>query len=111
MHHLEVSDLLAMLVVMLGVAKLGGAAAKWLGQPAVLGELLGGILVGHSGMRLVDPRYETIQMFSELGVFILLLAIGLETDLRTLMRVGTTSAAVALVGVILPFGLGYLACR
>jgi Kef-type K+ transport system membrane component KefB len=44
-------------------------------------------------------------------VFVLLLAIGLETDLRTLLRVGATSAVVALVGVLLPFGLGFAACR
>lgn len=111
MEHLEVSQLLAILVVMLGIAKLGGALAQRLGQPAVLGELVGGILVGRSGLRLVDAEYETIHMLSELGVFILLLAIGLETDLRKLMRVGGTSLAVALVGVVLPFMLGYAACR
>jgi Kef-type K+ transport system membrane component KefB len=111
MGHLEFSHLLAMLAVMLGAAKLGGAAAQRMGQPAVLGELIGGMLVGHSGLRLIDTGYETIQMLSELGVFILLFAIGLETDLRMLLRVGATSATVALVGVVLPFGLGYAACR
>src|SRR5262245_27693193 len=111
MEHLEVSHLLAMLVVVLGAAKLGGAAAQGMGQPAVLGELIGGMLVGHSGLRLIDTGNETIHMLSELGVFILLFAIGLETDLRILLRVGATSATVALVGVVLPFGLGYAACR
>jgi Kef-type K+ transport system membrane component KefB len=111
MQHLEVAQLLAMLVIMLGVAKLGGALAQRVGQPAVLGELLGGVVVGQSGLRLVDTNYETIQMFSELGVFVLLLAIGLETDLRMLVRVGATSSAVAVVGVVLPFGLGFAACH
>jgi len=111
MEHLEVSHLFAMLVVMLGAAKIGGALAQWIGQPAVLGELVGGVIVGQSGFHLINTSYETIHMLSELGVFILLLAIGLETDLRMLVRVGATSAAVALVGVVLPFGLGYAACR
>jgi Kef-type K+ transport system membrane component KefB len=111
MEHLQVSHLFGMLVVMLGVAKVGGAFAHRLGQPAVLGELVGGVIVGQSGLRLVDTGYETIHMLSELGVFLLLLAIGLETDIRMLLRVGATSAAVALVGVALPFALGYETCR
>ena len=89
MEHLEVSHLFAMLVVMLGAAKVGGALAQRIGQPAVLGELVGGVIVGQSGLRLVNTSYETIHMLSELGVFILLLAIGLETDLRMLVARGS----------------------
>jgi Kef-type K+ transport system membrane component KefB len=111
MEHLHASQLFGMLVVMLGVAKLGGAAAQRLGQPAVLGELVGGVLVGRSGLALVEPGYETINNLSELGVFILLLAIGLETDFRKLARVGATSSVVALVGVVLPFAMGFAGCR
>ena len=84
MEHLEVSHLFGMLVVMLAAAKLGGALAQRVGQPSVLGELLGGVIVGQSALNVIDTRYETIHMLSELGVFILLLAIGLETDLRML---------------------------
>ncbi len=111
MEHLEVSHLFGMLVVMLTAAKLGGALAQRTGQPAVLGELLGGVIVGVSGLHLINTHYETIHMLSELGVFILLLAIGLETDVRMLVRVGATSTVVAIVGVVLPFGLGYGGCR
>jgi Kef-type K+ transport system membrane component KefB len=111
MEHLQVSHLFAMLAVMLGVAKIAGALAERIGQPAVLGELAGGVLVGQSALQLVSTDYETVHMLAELGVFLLLLAIGLETDLPTLVRVGATSAAVALVGVVLPFGLGFAACR
>jgi Kef-type K+ transport system membrane component KefB len=111
MEHLEVSHLFAMLVVMLGVAKVAGSLAQRIGQPGVLGELVGGVIVGQSGFHLVDTGYETVHMLSELGVFILLLAIGLETDLRKLVRVGATSMAVAVLGVVLPLGLGYIACR
>jgi Kef-type K+ transport system membrane component KefB len=111
MQHLELSHLFAMLAVMLAVAKIGGALVQRVGQPAVLGELIGGVIVGQSGLRLVSTRYETVHMLSELGVFILLLAIGLETDLRRLARVGPTSAVVAIVGVVLPLGLGFASCR
>lgn len=100
-----------MLAVMLAAAKLAGSLARRLGQPAVLGELTAGIVVGGSVLGLVDPRVETIHMLSELGVVILLLAIGLETDLTTMMKVGGTSAAVAIVGVVAPFALGYAGCR
>ena len=111
MQHLEVSQFLGMLVAMLVAAKVFGALAKAVGQPAVLGELFGGILLGTSVLGWVDPKVETIHMLSELGVIVLLFAIGLETDLKMLLKVGATSAVVAVVGVTLPFILGYLACR
>ncbi len=111
MQHLNAAHFLAMLAVILIVARLGGVVARRLGQPGVLGELLGGVIVGRSALGLVDTRFETIQLLSELGVVILLFAIGLETDLGQLMRVGTTSMTVAVAGVGLPFVLGYLACR
>ena len=44
-------------MVMLGVAKVGGYLAQRVGQPAVLGELIGGVLVGKSVLGLVDPEY------------------------------------------------------
>ena len=111
MEHLDVPRFLGLLVVVLGVAKSLGALAQWLGQPAVLGELLAGVLLGSSALGLVDPGVEVLHLLSEMGVVILLFAIGLETDLRKLLRVGGSSAAVALVGVALPFALGYAACR
>jgi Kef-type K+ transport system membrane component KefB len=111
MEHLSVADFLLVLVVMLGVGKLAGALAQRAGQPAVLGELIGGVLVGKSVLGLVDAGSEAIQLMSELGVVILLFAIGLETDLGRLLKVGATSLVVAIVGVIVPFVLGFAACR
>ena len=111
MEHLTVPHFLGLLVVMLGAAKLCGAIAKAVGQPAVLGELVAGVLLGSSVLGLVDPNLEVVHLLAELGVILLLFAIGLETDLRKLMRVGGASAAVATVGVVLPFTLGYGACR
>lgn len=111
MEHPDISQILAMIVAMLGAAKLFGALAQAVGQPAVLGELLGGILLGSSLLGWVDPKVETIHTFSELGVIVLLFAIGLETDLKMLVKVGPTSTSVAVVGVGLPFVLGYVACK
>jgi Kef-type K+ transport system membrane component KefB len=110
MQHLTISQFLGMLVVMLAIAKIGGFLMQKLGQPAVLGELIGGIVVGRSWLGLVNPGYEAIHLISELGVVILLFAIGLETDLGRLVKVGATSLTVALVGVALPFALGFAAC-
>ena len=111
MEHLSVSQFLGLLVVMLAAAKLCGALAKAVGQPTVLGELMAGVLLGTSVLGIVNPQVEVVHLLAELGVILLLFAIGLETDLRKLLRAGGTSASVAAVGVALPFVLGYAACR
>jgi Kef-type K+ transport system membrane component KefB len=110
MDHLDVPQFLGLLVVMLGAAKLFGALAQWIGQPAVLGELVAGVVLGMSVMGLVNPKNEVLHLLAELGVVILLFEIGLETDLRKLLQVGGAATAVAIVGVALPFALGYTVC-
>ena len=111
MDHLNVSQLLGLLVLMLGSAKLAGALAKRIGQPAVLGELVAGVFLGVSVLGLVSPNNEVLHFLAQLGVVILLFEIGLETDLGKLIQVGGTSSAVAVVGVVLPFAGGYAVCR
>jgi len=110
MEHLDVPQFLGLLVVMLGAAKIGGVLAQHIGQPAVLGELVAGVLLGGSVVGLVDPTTEVLHLLAELGVVILLFEIGLETDLRQLMQVGGAATLVAVVGVGLPFVLGYAVC-
>jgi Kef-type K+ transport system membrane component KefB len=110
MDHLDVPQFLGLLVIILGAARLFGACAQWMGQPAVLGELLAGVVLGMSVAGLVDPNQPMLHLLSELGVIILLFEIGLETDLRKLLEVGGAAACVALVGVVLPFALGYAVC-
>ncbi|MCU1228048.1 MAG: nhaS3 [Acidobacteria bacterium] len=73
----------------------------------MLGELIGGMIVGVSGLRLVDPHDVTLHLLSEPGVILLLFLIGLDTNLRQLMRVGGSAIAVAIVGVALPFAGGF----
>jgi Kef-type K+ transport system membrane component KefB len=99
--------LLAVLVALLLLAKLLGVLAQKIGQPAVVGELIAGVLLGKSVLGLLDPADPVILALSELGVLVLLFEIGLHTDLKSLMKVGNEALVVALVGVALPFGFGY----
>lgn len=111
MEPLNIAPILAVLITILGVAKLLGALAQRVGQPAVLGELLAGVVLGVSGLAIVDTHDHILHFLSELGVIILLFEIGLETDLKQLLKVGGSSFVVACVGVALPFLFGYLVCR
>jgi Kef-type K+ transport system membrane component KefB len=110
MEHLDVPQFLGLLAVMLGAAKIGGALAQRIGQPPVLGELAAGVVLGPSLLGLVDSHTEVLHQLIEVGVVLLLFEIGIETDLRKLVQVGGASALVALVGVVLPFALGYAVC-
>ncbi len=88
-----------------------GMAAQRIGQPAVLGELIAGMILGQSALGILNPSDPVISAMAELGVLLLLFTIGMETDFRRLARVGGAAGTVALVGVILPFGLGYAVAR
>jgi Kef-type K+ transport system membrane component KefB len=107
---LDVARLFVALAAILVGSKLFGELAERIHQPAVLGELLAGVLLGGSVLGIVPvdgPAGEVVRVLAELGVLLLLFEIGLETDLREMFRVGPASLSVALVGVVVPFGLGY----
>ena len=98
------------IAIILTAAKLGGELASRVGQPAVLGELAAGVLLGSSVLNVIPatgPLHDIIGLFAEIGVVILLFEIGLETDLREMFRVGGAALSVAVVGVVAPFLLGY----
>jgi Kef-type K+ transport system membrane component KefB len=101
-------ELLAALVAILIATKLLGTIAQRFGQPAVVGELIAGVLLGGSVLGILDPADPVIHALAELGVLVLLFEIGLHTDLRSLVKVGNEAITVALAGVVLPFGLGYV---
>jgi Kef-type K+ transport system membrane component KefB len=106
----DVAGFLLALAAMLVAAKLLGELAERVGQPAVLGELVAGVLLGGSVLGVVPHEgiaAELVHVLATLGVILLLFEIGLETDLREMFRVGPASLAVAVTGVLLPFGLGY----
>jgi Kef-type K+ transport system membrane component KefB len=110
MDDLPIATLLLMLAAILLAAKLLGDLAERIGQPAVLGELVAGVLLGPSLLGILPatgPLAEVLHVVAELGVILLLFEIGLETDLREMFRVGPAALAVAAVGVAVPFALGY----
>jgi len=104
--------LLLYLVVILLAAKLMGHLGVLLGQPAVLGELLAGILLGNlhllgiQGLAGIaaDPY---VDILARIGVVVLLFSVGLESTIRDILNVGLSSLLVALLGVAAPFGLGW----
>jgi Kef-type K+ transport system membrane component KefB len=100
--------LLALVAIFVATKALGEVAQRF-GQPTVLGELIAGVLLGGSVLGLVDPDHPVIHVMAELGVIILLFAIGLETELASLIRVGPAATTVAVAGVAAPFALGYYA--
>lgn len=104
------------LAVMLVAGKLAGEAFERWRQPAVMGELLAGILLGAGVFNVIptaaaDPLTPVIQLLAEVGVVVLLFEIGLETDLKAMLRVGSAATAVAVAGVAVPFSLGFLYWR
>ncbi len=108
MHEFSFSALLLALVAVIVATKLLGEAAQRIGQPAVLGELLAGVILGGSLLGILDPGDPVIHAFAEIGVLVLLFEIGLHTDLRALVGVGSAALTVGVVGVALPFIAGYL---
>ncbi|HET7620536.1 MAG TPA: cation:proton antiporter [Gemmatimonadaceae bacterium] len=99
--------LLSVLVAIIVATKLLGEAAQRIGQPAVLGELIAGVVLGVSLLGILDPGDPVISALSEIGVIVLLFEIGLHTDLQSLLKVGSSALLVGLVGVFVPFALGY----
>jgi Kef-type K+ transport system membrane component KefB len=103
---MEVRELLLGLVLVWVVAKAAGEAMERIGQTAVLGELLAGVFIGPGVLGLVTES-EALRALAELGVLILLFEVGLESDLADLLRAGVQAAVVALVGVAVPFLVGF----
>jgi len=103
---MELRELLLGLVVVWLAAKLAGEGMERIGQTAVLGELLAGVVIGPGGLGLVQES-EVIHALAELGVLILLFEVGLESDLGGLLRAGPQATLVAVVGVALPFAAGF----
>src|SRR5689334_24391516 len=90
-------------------AKLFGEAFERMHLPAVLGEILAGVLLGPYGADLVRPT-DAIYAIAGIGAIFLLFTVGLETQPKDLISVGRTSLNVALAGIAVPmlFGYGYM---
>ncbi len=109
------------IIVILVAAKLGAELFERIGQPAVLGELIAGVVLGNivlldPGWNFFDPLRAAvltdhaaigIDLLAKIGIILLLFEVGLESSVKDMRRVGLSSFLVAVVGVVLPFVLGY----
>jgi len=111
--------LLAQIVVLLATGRLLGEAMQRIGQPAVMGQLLAGVLLGPSFFGLIWPGAQKalfpgvpeqkamLDGIAQVGVLLLLLLTGMETDLKLVRKVGRASIAIATTGLAVPFALGF----
>jgi Kef-type K+ transport system membrane component KefB len=102
----HLAGVLVQLFAILLAAKVGDEVFKRLGQPTVIGEILGGVVVGPAVLNVYQLNAETT-LFSEIGVVLLLFQVGVETRLGDLLKVGGTAASVGLLGVALPLAGGF----
>jgi len=105
-------DVWLILAGMILAAKLGGEVSVRLNQPAVLGELCAGIVLGNLYLFGIDTFHGAaelvpVEFLAELGVVLLLFEVGLESTLTEMRAVAPTSGLVAIIGVVAPMLLGY----
>jgi Kef-type K+ transport system membrane component KefB len=110
-HGLDPAVLAGVAVILI-VAKLGGELFERVRQPAVLGELIAGIVMGNLvlfGFTPIEPLKTDalINALAEIGVIILLFEVGLESNLGEMLEVGWSSLFVAVAGVVVLFFLGW----
>jgi len=109
---------IAQLVVLLLVGRLLGEAMQRIGQPAVMGQLLAGVLLGPSVFGTVWPHAQhalfpggreqraMLEAVSDLGILMLLLLTGMETDLKLVKKARWAAISVSAAGIAVPFALG-----
>ncbi len=102
----ESAGILLALFMILASAKVMAEIFERLKQPAVVGEILAGVIIGPSVLAWVEPS-KIIQVLAEIGVIFLLFNVGIETKPRSLLRVGKRSLLVGVLGIIFPFIAGY----
>ena len=110
---------LAQLIVLMIVGRLLGEVMNRIGQPSVMGMLLGGILLGPSVLGALWPDAQRaifpaspeqkamLDGISQFGILLLLLLTGMETDLRLVRKVGKAALSISLTGVAVPFACGF----
>jgi Kef-type K+ transport system membrane component KefB len=108
MSEMHVAELLLPVIIILGAAKIAGFIAERLKQPAVLGELLIGILLGPSLLGWIHADVTVLAFLAEVGVILLLFDVGLKSNINELLHAGKTSTIVAIIGVAVPLIAGYV---
>ena len=108
----DLALVLGNLLVIIVVARLAAELAERMRVPAVLGEIVAGIIIGPSVLGWVDPIAhmavaDMVLLLGEIGVILLLLQVGLEMDLGEMAKVGRPALLVAVIGVAVPFAAGF----
>lgn len=113
MTESQLAVLLADVALVIVISRLFGEAARRLGQPAVIGEILGGILVGPTLLdgRIADTLFPTeirphLGALANLGLVLFMFLVGLEFDFGRLRGSGRIATVAALGSAVLPFALG-----
>lgn len=121
--HQQINNLLQVLIalaVVIIMAQAMGALFQFLGQPLVIGEVVGGILLGPSFLGVYAPQFQKailppetfpfLSVIAQLGVIFYMFVVGLELDLKVLKKSGHSALAIAHAGILIPMVLGaYLA--
>jgi Kef-type K+ transport system membrane component KefB len=94
------------LLVVFAAGKLMGEVFEWLKQPAVIGELIAGVLIGPGLLNWAAPS-ATLSTVATMGVIVLMFVVGLETRPSELFKVGRRALVVGAAGIVLPFACGY----
>ena len=102
---MSVTRVLLDILIVLAAAKIAAEIAERAGIPAVVGEIVAGVLIGPSAIGLVRGD-DVLRVLGEIGVILLLLDVGLEMDLGQLAAVGRSALSVATIGVIVPMAAG-----
>jgi len=108
----DLALILGNLLIIIIVARLAAELAERIKIPAVLGEIIAGIIIGPSALGLIDPIKNLdvanmVLLLGEIGVILLLFQVGLEMDLGEMAKVGKPALLVALIGVLVPFAAGF----
>ncbi len=103
---MELKPFILSLLAILVCARVMVELAVRAGQSAVLGELLAGVLIGGGALGWVEPT-QPLKLMGDIGVMLLLFEVGLKSDLHSFLTVGWRATAVATIGVVTPFALGY----
>lgn len=103
---MDIATVLTDILIVLVAAKVAAEVAERIGVPAVVGEIVAGVVVGPSVLGLVGQNDEVLRTLGEIGVILLLLEVGMEMDIGELAKVGRASLLVATAGVIAPLVLG-----
>ncbi|WP_370567420.1 cation:proton antiporter [Lactobacillus sp. M0390] len=102
-----IMQIMGILCLILLFALIGGQIANRCGLPAVIGELLAGIVIGPAMLNWVQPS-GLIKSFSDIGVVLLMFLAGLESDLAILKKLWKPSFLVAIFGMVVPIVIAYL---